>query len=50
MELCGRYGVEFVKLKDMLDCGSYTKDWKVGFGGEIPGPPKLHHDDYDKST
>ena len=41
VEMCETYGVEVARLKDSLGSKSSVKDWKVGFGGEIPGhtPP-----------
>ena len=35
-ELSERYGVEAAKLKELIDTGCYLREWKVGFGGDIP--------------
>lgn len=40
-ELCERNGVEFARLKGLIDSGHNLREWKFGFGGEIPNPSVL---------
>ena len=35
-ELSERHDVELSQLKELVSHGKYTREWKVGFGGDIP--------------
>ena len=35
-ELSARHQIDFVELKEFIDSGSRLRDWKIGFGADIP--------------